>query len=58
MKQVGQLYEDGETFVPKMLVAARAMSASLAVLKPHLVEEGWHRAARWRSALRRVTCTT
>jgi 5-methyltetrahydrofolate--homocysteine methyltransferase len=40
MKQVGQLYEDGEIFVPEMLVAARAMSAALAVLKPYLVEQG------------------
>ncbi len=40
MAQVGQLYEEGEIFVPEMLVAARAMSAALAVLKPHLVEQG------------------
>jgi 5-methyltetrahydrofolate--homocysteine methyltransferase len=40
MAQVGELYEEGEVFVPEMLVAARAMSAALAVLKPHLVEQG------------------
>jgi corrinoid protein of di/trimethylamine methyltransferase len=40
MRHVGQLYEEGEVFVPEMLVAARAMSAALAVLKPHLVEQG------------------
>jgi 5-methyltetrahydrofolate--homocysteine methyltransferase len=40
MAEVGQLYEEGEVFVPEMLVAARAMSAALAVLKPHLVAEG------------------
>ena len=40
MAQVGKLYEDGEVFVPEMLVAARAMTAALTVLKPHLVEEG------------------
>ncbi|MGD0942651.1 MAG: corrinoid protein [Acidimicrobiales bacterium] len=40
MAEVGQLYEDGEIFVPEMLVAARAMTAALAVLKPHLVEQG------------------
>ena len=40
MKHVGQLYEEGEIFVPEMMVAARAMTAALAVLKPHLVEEG------------------
>jgi 5-methyltetrahydrofolate--homocysteine methyltransferase len=40
MAQVGKLYEEGEIFVPEMLVAARAMTAALGVLKPHLVEEG------------------
>jgi 5-methyltetrahydrofolate--homocysteine methyltransferase len=40
MAQVGQLYEEGEIFVPEMLVAARAMAAALGVLKPHLVEQG------------------
>ncbi len=40
MAEVGRLYEQGEIFVPEMLVAARAMSAALGVLKPHLVEEG------------------
>ncbi len=40
MAQVGKLYEEGEIFVPEMLVAARAMTAALSVLKPHLVEEG------------------
>jgi 5-methyltetrahydrofolate--homocysteine methyltransferase len=40
MAEVGRLYEEGEIFVPEMLVAARAMTAALGVLKPHLVEEG------------------
>ncbi len=40
MAEVGQLYENGEIFVPEMLVAARAMNAALALLKPHLVSEG------------------
>lgn len=40
MARVGQLYEDGEIFVPEMLVAARAMTAALATLKPYLVEQG------------------
>src|ERR1017187_5138975 len=40
MAQVGKLYEEGEIFVPEMLVAARAMTAALGVLKPHLVAEG------------------
>src|ERR1039458_3621588 len=40
MAQVGKLYEDGEVFVPEMLVAARAMTAALAGLKSRLVEQG------------------
>ena len=38
MREVGQLFEDGEIYVPEMLVAARAMNATVAVLKPRLVE--------------------
>jgi 5-methyltetrahydrofolate--homocysteine methyltransferase len=40
MAEVGQLYENGDIFVPEMLVAARAMNAALTVLKPHLVDQG------------------
>ena len=40
MAEVGQLFEDGEFFVPEMLIAARAMAASLEILKPHLVAQG------------------
>jgi 5-methyltetrahydrofolate--homocysteine methyltransferase len=38
MNHVGKLFEDGEFFVPEMLIAARAMQAGLAVLKPHLAQ--------------------
>ena len=38
MQEVGQLFEDGEYFVPEMIISARAMLAGLAVLKPLLVE--------------------
>jgi 5-methyltetrahydrofolate--homocysteine methyltransferase len=37
MKEVGRLFEEGEYFVPEMLIAARAMQAGLAVLKPYLL---------------------
>ena len=36
MDKVGQLFEEGEFFVPEMLVSARAMQGGLSVLKPHL----------------------
>lgn len=37
MTEVGRLFETGEYFVPEMLIAARAMQAGLAILKPLLV---------------------
>ena len=36
MTEVGRLFEEGEYFVPEMLIAARAMQASVAILKPKL----------------------
>jgi 5-methyltetrahydrofolate--homocysteine methyltransferase len=36
MAEVGRLFEEGEFFVPEMLIAARAMKAGLALLRPHL----------------------
>ena len=38
MTEVGRLFEDGKYFVPEMLIAARAMQASVAILKPKLLE--------------------
>ena len=38
MDVVGQLFEDGEYFVPEMLVSARAMQGGLNLLKPLLVD--------------------
>jgi 5-methyltetrahydrofolate--homocysteine methyltransferase len=38
MGEVGRLFEDGEMFVPEMLIAARAMQAGMNILKPHLAE--------------------
>jgi 5-methyltetrahydrofolate--homocysteine methyltransferase len=40
MREVGRRFEEGEAFVPEMLIAARAMSAALSILRPHLVEGG------------------
>jgi 5-methyltetrahydrofolate--homocysteine methyltransferase len=39
MGEVGQLFEDGEYFVPELLVAARAMQGGLEILKPILATE-------------------
>ena len=38
MDEVGRLFEEGEYFVPEMLVSARAMQGALEKLRPHLVE--------------------
>jgi 5-methyltetrahydrofolate--homocysteine methyltransferase len=40
MQEVGRLFEEGEYFVPEMLISARAMQACLVVLRPFLVETG------------------
>ena len=40
MDYVGQQFEEGEFFVPEMLIAARAMQAGMSLLKPYLVETG------------------
>ena len=37
MSVVGQKYSSGEYFLPQMMIAARAMTTALEVLKPHLV---------------------
>ncbi len=40
MNIVGEKFKNGESYVPEVLVAARAMNAGIAVLKPHLAKEG------------------
>jgi 5-methyltetrahydrofolate--homocysteine methyltransferase len=40
MNEVGKRFEEGEFFVPEMLIAARAMQAGLTLLKPQLSESG------------------
>jgi 5-methyltetrahydrofolate--homocysteine methyltransferase len=38
MEEVGRLFEEGEKFVPEMLISARAMQAAMNLLKPRLAE--------------------
>ena len=40
MEEVGRLFQEGEYFVPEMLLAAHSMKAGLSVLQPHLVNTG------------------
>ena len=46
MAEVGRQYEAGDFFVPEMLIAARAMSAGLELLKPLLAQSGVQSAGR------------
>ena len=46
MGEVGALFEDGEIFVPEMIVAARAMKAGLAILQPLLVDQATSKVGR------------
>jgi 5-methyltetrahydrofolate--homocysteine methyltransferase len=46
MKEVGRLFEEGDYFVPEMLISARAMQAGLGLLKPHLLSSDVKSAGR------------
>lgn len=46
MDEVGQRFEEGDFFVPEMLISARAMQAGLNHLKPYLVETGVQSAGK------------
>ncbi len=39
MKEVGNLFEEGEYFVPEMLISARAMKTGMSILQPILVTQ-------------------
>lgn len=40
LEEVGRLFEEGEYFVPEMLVAANAMAGAMNILKPLIAETG------------------
>ncbi len=46
MGEVGQLFEEGEYFVPELLIAARATKEVFAILRPLLAETGARPAGR------------
>jgi 5-methyltetrahydrofolate--homocysteine methyltransferase len=46
MRDVGKLFEDGEIFVPEMLVSAHAMKSALELLRPHLVDQNIESSGR------------
>lgn len=46
MAEVGRLFEEGEFYVPEMLISARAMQTGLEILKPLLASTGVQPAGR------------
>lgn len=46
MDEVGQLFRDGEYFVPEVLVAAKAMHASMNLLEPLLASGGFEKKGK------------
>ena len=40
MSEVGCMFEEGQTFVPEMLIAARAMQGVVDILRPYLLQSG------------------
>lgn len=38
MREVGRRFEEGDYFVPEMLISARAMQNGMTLLKPHLLQ--------------------
>lgn len=39
LEEVGRLFETGEIFLPEMLISARAMQASMELIRPHLADQ-------------------
>ncbi len=50
MSVVGEDFKHNVLYVPEVLIAARAMKAGMAVLKPLLSAQGQHRQARRHAA--------
>ena len=48
MDEVGRRFENGDYFVPEMLISARAMQTALEVLRPLLVDSDVKPARGWR----------
>jgi 5-methyltetrahydrofolate--homocysteine methyltransferase len=46
MAEVGRRFEEGEYYVPELLIAARAMQEGMALLRPHLVQADVRPAGR------------
>jgi corrinoid protein of di/trimethylamine methyltransferase len=40
MAEMGRLYEEGECYVPELMVSSEALYAGLEILKPHVLQSG------------------
>ena len=58
MNEVGRRYEANEYFVPELLIAARAMKASLELIRPLLSARGAEPVGRVVIGTVQGTCTT
>jgi methanogenic corrinoid protein MtbC1 len=57
MTEVGRMFENGEFYVPEMLISARAMKGGLALLRLELAAAKIQAIGKWLSAPSRATCT-
>ena len=46
MSEVGRLFEEGEYFVPELMISARTMQAAMKILNPLLAESGSQKIGR------------
>ena len=58
MDVIGRKFKNNEIFVPEVLIAARAMNAALAVLKPALAATGVEPIGKAVICTVKATCTT
>lgn len=58
MNIVGELFKDGELFVPEVLMSANAMDAGMELIKPHLSQTDVKNREKWYSAQLRAICMT
>jgi len=47
MDRIGEKFKNGDIFIPNVLIAARAMSSAMDILKPKLVETGARPAGKF-----------
>jgi corrinoid protein of di/trimethylamine methyltransferase len=51
IRELGSLFEEGESFLPELVMGAEAMKAGLAVLRPQMISEGSERSSLGRAVI-------